>query len=225
MTRDDVIALFKAWRGAGLRPPMDKNSVEQANNMVDSFLAQYKNLTAAEVQMLIVKLSRLQFWPRFYDVDEALADFRNTKATAEKSSENYSGDRVAKMNAELRAMVGLPKDAERVNFLELMAEKCAGKYFLQGDDVFIRRNKFNLAGQYEFDYECENCTGKMSHECKFGCHRPSLRIDKYTGEAVMNVDSAKCSKHIENPNSYRKQAETSTRRSSNGFSSFGEVVN
>ena len=82
MTRDDVIALFKAWRGAGLRPPMDKNSVEQANNMVDSFLAQYKNLTAAEVQMLIVKLSRLQFWPRFYDVDEALADFRNTKATA-----------------------------------------------------------------------------------------------------------------------------------------------
>lgn len=225
MTRDDVIALFKAWRGAGLRPPMDKNSVEQANNMVDSFLAQYKNLTAAEVQMLIVKLSRLQFWPRFYDVDEALADFRNTKATAEKSSENYSGDRVAKMNAELRAMVGLPKDAERVNFLELMAEKCAGKYFLQGDDVFIRRNKFNLAGQYEFDYECENCTGKMSHECKFGCHRPSLRIDKYTGEAVMYVDSAKCSKHIENPNSYRKQAETSTRRSSNGFSSFGEVVN
>ena len=224
MTRDDVIALFKAWRGAGLRPPMDKNSVEQANNMVDSFLAQYKNLTAAEVQMLIVKLSRLQFWPRFYDVDEALADFRNTKATAEKGSENYSGDRVAKMNAELRAMVGLPKDAERVNFLELMAEKCAGKYFPQGDDVFIRRNKFNLAGQYEFDYECENCTGKMSHECKFGCHRPFLRIDKYTGEAVMYVDSAKCSKHIENPNSYRKQAETSTRRSSNGFSSFGEVV-
>ena len=224
MTRDDVIALFKAWRGAGLRPPMDKNSVEQANNMVDSFLAQYKNLTAAEVQMLIVKLSRLQFWPRFYDVDEALADFRNTKATAEKGSENYSGDRVAKMNAELRAMGGLPKDAERVNFLELMAEKCAGKYFPQGDDVFIRRNKFNLAGQYEFDYECENCTGKMSHECKFGCHRPFLRIDKYTCEAVMYVDSAKCSKHIENPNSYRKQAETSTRRSSNSFSSFGEVV-
>ena len=224
MTRDDVIALFKAWRGAGLRPPMDKNSVEQANNMVDSFLAQYKNLTAEEVQMLIVKLSRLQFWPRFYDVDEALADFRNTKATAEKDSENYSGDRVAKMNAELRAMVGFPKDAGRVNFLELMAEKCAGKYFPQADDVFIRRNKFNLAGQYEFDYECENCTGKMSHECKFGCHRPFLRIYKYTGEAVMYVDSAKCSKHIENPNSYRKQAETSARRSSNGFASFGEVV-
>ena len=77
------------------------------------------------MQMLIVKLSRLQFWPRFYDVDEALADFRNTKATAEKESENYSGDRVAKMNAELRAMVGFPKDAGRVNFLELMAEKWA----------------------------------------------------------------------------------------------------
>ena len=27
MTRDDVITLFKAWRGAGLRPPVDKNSV------------------------------------------------------------------------------------------------------------------------------------------------------------------------------------------------------
>ena len=55
MTRDDVIALFRAWRGAGLRPPVDKNSVEQANNMVDSFLKQYSAVTAEELQMLIVK--------------------------------------------------------------------------------------------------------------------------------------------------------------------------
>ena len=222
MTRDDVITLFKAWRGAGLRPPVDKNSVEQANNMVDAFLAQYSAVTPEEMQMLIVKLSRLQFWPRFYDVDDALADFRGTKKTVQRLDGYTVSDRLRRANEEVRLMLGMAKDAERVNFLDLMAERYAEKHYPQCEEDFVEKNKLNLAAQFEFDYECENCPGKMSFECKFGCHRPFLRVDKYTGETVMLVDSEKCSKHIENPNSYHKQ-ETTSRRSG-GFSSFGDVV-
>ena len=223
MTRDDVITLFKAWRGAGLRPPVDKNSVEQANNMVDAFLAQYSAVTPEEMQMLIVKLSRLQFWPRFYDVDEALADFRGTKKTAQRSDGYMVSDRLRRANEEVRLMLGMEKDAERVNFLDLMAERYAAKHYPKCEEDFVEKNKLNLAAQFEFDYECENCPGKMSFECKFGCHRPFLRVDKYTGETVMLVDSAKCSKHIENPNSYHKQG-SGANRSGGGFSSFGDVV-
>lgn len=223
MTRNDVITLFKAWRGAGLRPPVDKNSVEQANNMVDTFLAQYNAVTPEEMQMLIVKLSRLQFWPRFYDVDEALADFRGTKKTAAKTDSYAVSDRLRRANEEVRLMLGMAKDAERVNFLDLMAERYAAKHYPKCEEDFVEKNKLNLAAQFEFDYECENCPGKMSVECKFGCHRPFLRVDKYTGETVMLVDSAKCSKHIENPNNYHKQS-SGANRSSGGFSSFGDVV-
>ena len=224
MTRDDVIALFRAWRGAGLRPPVDKNSVEQANNMVDSFLKQYSAVTAEELQMLVVKLSRLQFWPRFYDVDEALADFRGTKATANKGNyDSYGNDRVSKYNAETRRMLGLPADYERINFMELMAERYAKAHYPKADEGFIDKNKLNLAAQFEFDFECMECQGKMSKDCKFGCHRPFLRVDKFTGEMVMLADSAKCTKHIENPNSYQKNDAGSQRRGG-GFSSFGECV-
>ena len=223
MTRDDVINLFKSWRGAGLRPPMDKNSVEQANNMVDAFLKQYSALTHDEVQMLSVKLARLQFWPRFYDVDEALADYRTQKSTQVKSSagtESLEGR--AKRNEEVRVMLGLAEDHERVNYVELMAERYAAKHYPEASAEFVFNNRLNLAAMFEAEWECDNCAGKMSKDCKYGCHTPYIHVDKYTGYAEMLSDSMKCDRHIENPNSFH-QAEGGQKRGG-GFNSFGDVV-
>ena len=223
MTRDDVINLFRTWRGAGLRPPMDKNSIEQANNMVDAFLKQYSALTAEEVQMLSVKLARLQFWPRFYDVDEALADFRTQRATQDKSYSSLSElEGKAKRDEEVRIMLGLKKGHERINYADLMAKRYAAKHYPEASEKFILDNKLNLSAMFEIEWECENCAGKMSKDCKFGCHTSFLRIEKYSGYAQMLSDSMKCKKHIENPNSFHS-SEGSQKRNS-GFNSFGEVV-
>lgn len=224
MDRQDVIELFRAWRGAGLRPPMDRGSVEQANNLVNSFLAQYSALTKAEVQMLTVRLSRLQFWPRFYDVDEALADYRTQKATEKKSyTEPFPElDARQKRTEEARIMLGIQGTTGKINYVDEMSKQYALKHYPEASPKFIFDNKLNLAAMFEIEYDCEHCEGKTSKDCKYGCHTPFLRVDKYTGFAEMLSDSVKCDKHIENPNSFQRQEGSSNR--GGGFSSFGEVV-
>ena len=73
MERKDVIELFGYWKSAGLKPPVSASSIEGQESMVRSFLDQYKDLNGEQVRYLRNALCRLQYWPRFYDVDDALA--------------------------------------------------------------------------------------------------------------------------------------------------------
>lgn len=80
MERQDVIDLFGYWKSAGLKPPVSATSVEGQEAMVKSFLEQYRDVDKAAAVYLRNNLCRLQYWPRFYDVDEALANFRRERA-------------------------------------------------------------------------------------------------------------------------------------------------
>lgn len=85
MDRRDVIELFGYLKATGLRPPTTAESQEGQEAMVNAFLGQYGSLPPAKVQGLKNRLSRLKYWPRFYDVDEALEEMRREAAAAEQA--------------------------------------------------------------------------------------------------------------------------------------------
>lgn len=215
MTRDDVINLFKALRAAGLRPPIQKDSVEQANQMVDAFLGQYKSVTPEELQQLITKLSRLPYWPRFYDVDEVLRDCRKQKEVEDKKPQQPQ-----KEDKQVEAILGRPLRTGE-SYTVAVAEHYAKTHYKEASPEWVRANRLNIAAQAEFDYECAGCYGRPSNKCKFGGHRPFLRVDKYTGDVVMLVDSARCSRVIASEGGSQN---TGGQRRGGGFSAFGEVV-
>lgn len=216
MTRDDVINLFKAFRAAGLRPPLQNNSAEQANQMVDAFLMQYKSVTEDELQQLMVKLSRLPYWPRFYDVDEVLKDCRKQKEVEEKQTKEPTKD-----DEMTKAILGRPLGAGE-SYTVAMAEHYASIHYKEASLEWVHANRLNITAQAEFDYECAGCYGMPSNKCKFGGHRPFLRVDKFTGNVVMYVDSAKCGK-VYSCDSNNTQS-TGGQRRGGGFSSFGDVA-
>lgn len=88
MDRGDVIDLFGYLKASGLRPPVTANSPEGQEAMVNAFIGQYERLNAQQVDGLKEKLSRLQYWPRFYDVDEALEEMRREKAAEQAREAN-----------------------------------------------------------------------------------------------------------------------------------------
>lgn len=79
MDRGDVINLFGYLKACGLRPPATASSPEGQEAMVNAFLGQYERLNQEQAEGLKGKLSRLKYWPRFYDVDEALEEMRREK--------------------------------------------------------------------------------------------------------------------------------------------------
>ena len=215
MTRDDVISLFKTLKAAGLRPPMQKDNVEQANQMVDAFLWQYKSVTPEELQQLITKLSRLPYWPRFYDVDEVLRECRRQKEIEDKKPQQPQ-----KEDKRTEAILGRPLRAGE-NYTVAMAEHYAEVHYKGASPEWVHANRLSIAAQAEFDYECAGCYGMPCDKCKFGGHRPFLRVDKYTGDVVMLVDSAKCGRVLTSEGNSRS---TGGQRRGGGFSSFGDVV-
>lgn len=80
MEKQDVIGLFNYWKSAGLKPPASASSLEGQEAMIKSFLDQYRDLDRGAVDYLRNNLCRLQYWPRFYDVDDALANYRKERA-------------------------------------------------------------------------------------------------------------------------------------------------
>ena len=192
MTREDVIALFVAWKNAGLRPPNAANPT-QANAMVDAFYGQYKNITAEELQALKNKLSHANYWPKFVDVDEVLAECRKGK----NSNPSYSGGLYgkAKRDKECETVLGRPL-ADGENWTMALAKKSAARLFVDADMGFIEQNKFVLATQQEFDYNCAVCCGLSVKECPFGCHEPYLKVEPESGLCVQLVNSEFCGKRV-----------------------------
>lgn len=217
MTRDDVINLFKAFRAAGLKPPMQNNNAEQANQMVDAFLMQYKSVTEDELQQLMVKLSRLPYWPRFYDVDEVLRDCRKQKEVEDKQTKAPTqDDKIAE------GILGRPL-YKGESYTATIAEHYAKTHYTEASHEWVMANRLNITAQAEFDYECAGCYGMPSNKCKFGGHRPFLKVDKYTGDVVMYIDSAKCGK-VYSCDSNNSTQSTGGQRRGGGFSSFGDVA-
>ena len=216
MTRDDVINLFKAFRAAGLKPPVQNGSAEQANQMVDAFLGQYKNVTTEELQQLMVRLTRLPYWPRFYDVDEVLRDCRRQKEVEDKqpSKAKASDDELVK------GILGRTLDVGE-SYTIAVAEHYAKTHYKEASLEWVHANRLNITAQAEFDYECAGCYGMPSDKCKFGGHRPFLRVDKYTGDVIMLVDSAKCGRVYTRDGGGQN---TGGQRRGGGFSSFGDVA-
>lgn len=218
MEKEDVIKLFKAWRSAGLRPPVKENQPEMGQQMIDAFYGQYKNLTAAEVQMLSEYLSRLEWWPRFYDVDNALAEMhradRGSKANKRLTAEEAKAARDNYVKAVLK---GTPRPSE--TWVKAMAKKFAKQNYPECTEQFIADNELSMAAQMERDYECAMCNGKNANECPTGGHRPFLRIDKYTGLCVQHVDYDQCPKLLV---SLRSQERKGIARGG-GFTAVGEV--
>ena len=215
MTRDDVISLFKTLRAAGLKPPMQNGNAEQANQMVDAFLGQYKSVTDEELQQLMLKLTRLPYWPRFYDVDEVLKDCRRQKEVEDKQTKEPTQD-----DKMTEAILGRPLGAGE-SYTIAMAEHYASIHYKEASLEWVYANRLNITAQAEFDYECAGCYGMPSNKCKFGGHRPFLRVDKYTGNVVMLIDSAKCDKVFASAPS---SSGAGDQRRSGGFSSFGDVA-
>lgn len=190
MTREDVIELFSAWKNAGLRPPNAATSA-QANAMIDAFHGQYKNVTAEELQALKSKLSHANYWPKFVDVDEVLAECRKGK----NSNPSYTGGLYgkAKRDKECEVVLGRPL-ADGESWTMALAKKCAARLFVDADMEFIERNKLVLATQQELDYNCATCHGLSIKECPLGCHVPYLRVEPDTGLCVQYVDTDSCGK-------------------------------
>lgn len=189
MNRKDVISLFTAWKASGLRPPA-ASTPEQANQMIDAFYGQYKNVTTEEYTALKNKLSHLKYWPRFSDVDEVLAECRREK----NGVPSYTGGLFGKekRNKECEKILnGVPADKAWVMAL---AKKCARKFFPDAQEDFILENKLVLATQAELDFKCATCYGLTRKECPFGGHEPYLRVEPETGLCIQYVDSADCGK-------------------------------
>lgn len=216
MTRDDVINLFKTLRAAGLKPPLQNGSAEQANQMVNAFLGQYKNVTAEELQQLMIKLTRLPYWPRFYDVDEVLRDCRRQKDLEDKKPQAP-----AKEDKQTEAILGRTLEVGE-SYTIAMAEHYAKTHYKEASLEWVHANRFNMTAQAEFDYECAGCYGMPHTKCRFGGHRPFLRVDKYTGDVVMYVDSAQCDKVLISEGG--GQTTRGHQQRGGGFSSFGDVA-
>lgn len=88
MDRGDVINLFGYLKACGLRPPATASSADGQEAMINAFLGQYSKLNGQQVDGLREKLSRLKYWPRFYDVDEALEEIRREKAAEAQREAN-----------------------------------------------------------------------------------------------------------------------------------------
>ena len=88
MEKQDIISLFGYLKATGLRPPATADSQEGQEAMVNAFYGQYNKLTAEQMQGLKDKLSRLKYWPRFYDVDEALEEMRRERVAQETAERN-----------------------------------------------------------------------------------------------------------------------------------------
>lgn len=217
MTRDDVINLFKTLRAAGLKPPLQNGSAEQANQMVNAFLGQYKNVTAEELQQLMIKLTRLPYWPRFYDVDEVLRDCRRQKEIEDKKPQQK-----LQADNQVESILGRPLRAGE-SCTKALAEHYAKTHYKDASLEWVHANRLNISAQAEFDYECDGCYGMPTNKCKFGGHRPFLRVDKYTGDVVMLVDSAKCGKAIASEGGGSSQG-TGCQHRGGGFSSFGDIA-
>lgn len=192
MTREDVITLFATWKNAGLRPP-NAATPAQANAMVDAFYGQYKNITAEELQALKSKLSHANYWPRFVDVDEVLAECRKGK----NSNPSYSGGLYgkAKRDKGCEVVLGRPL-ADGESWTMALAKKCAARLFVDADMKFIEQNKLVLTTQQELDYNCATCHGLSVKECPLGCHEPYLKVDPESGLCVQYVDSDSCGKRV-----------------------------
>lgn len=190
MNREDVVKLFTAWKAAGLRPPA-ASTPEQAKQMIEAFLGQYKNISADELEALKNKLSHANYWPRFSDVDEVLAECRREITSTPKYNFGLYGK--AKREKECEIILGRSL-ADGESWTMALAEKCAGRLFPDADGQFVEANRLILAVQQEFDFKCAVCAGLNHKECPFGGHEPYLRIDPETGLCVQYVDSQKCRK-------------------------------
>lgn len=192
MTRDDVIKLFQAWRSAGLKPPV--STPEQGNQMIDAFYNQYRHLKPEEVVLLSSRLSRLKYWPRFYDVDEALSEIYNKQQSERKKFQTPEESRLSRNLFIEKVLGGRPQPGE--TWVDAMAKKFAKHHYPECTECFISENKMTMATQLEADFICHNCKGLSVHECLTGGHRPFLRVDKYTGICVEFVDCDFCDKVI-----------------------------
>lgn len=190
MERKEVVDLFVAWKASGLRPPA-ASTPEQANQMIDAFYGQYKNVTAEEYSALKNKLSHLKYWPRFSDVDEVLSECRREKSGAPSYTGGLYGKE--KRNKECENILGRPLQAGE-SWTMALAKKCASRIFRDANEDFVKQNKLVLATQQEFDFKCATCYGLTRQECPFGGHEPYLRVEPETGLCVQYVDSADCGK-------------------------------
>ena len=192
MNRDKVIDLFATWKAAGLKPPAAATP-KQADAMIDTFMLQYKHITEQEFEALKAKLCHANYWPRFADIDEVLAECRKGK----NSNPSYTGGLYgkAKRDKECEVVLGRPL-ADGESWTMALAKKCAARLFVDADMEFIERNKLVLATQQELDYNCATCHGLSIKECPLGCHVPYLRVEPDTGLCVQYVDTDSCGKRV-----------------------------
>lgn len=213
MEREDVVELFSKLRSAGLFPPSGNNA-KQANAMIDNFLANYKGVTAQELEQLTTKLLRMPHWPRYFDIDDILTEIRKldkVRITVQQKSRKSDLGRMA-LGRDL-----LPNES----WTMALAQKCAKRHFKDASPEWVEMNKLELSTQCRFDFICDTCMGKNMQECSTGGHKPFLKVDKDSGLVVPYVDCNKCQKVLIPIASKGEQQQT---RRGGGFSSAGQIM-
>lgn len=137
MERQDVIELFGYLKSAGLKPPASASSVEGQEAMVKSFLDQYSDVGKEAVGYLRNSLCRLQYWPRFYDVDEALVNYRKEKAAEAAKPITQSSPAGMRKCAKLWAWT----------LWKLRQGRPIGKYRPTHDEIVLYGRKLGLYGE------------------------------------------------------------------------------
>lgn len=190
MNRDKVIDLFATWKAAGLKPPAAATP-KQADAMIDTFMLQYKHITEQEFEALKAKLCHANYWPRFADIDEVLAECRKGK----NSNPNYASGLYGKAKRERECETVLGRKLKYgESWVMALANKAAARLFKDASMSFIEQNKLVLATQQKFDFDCATCPGLSHKECPYGCHKPYLKVEQDTGLCVQYVDAEKCPK-------------------------------